>query len=364
MRMKRLSGVMAPALLAALALAGTGVPAAQAEAVKLKAASFLPERVIFARHFYEWTAKVNEECAGEVELSVVGPAAVPSLEQWRALKTGVIDMHFGPPNYYKGEAIEADVSILAKNGAAEQKENGAWAMLNQLHNDKLNAWYLTHIHDGVNFFLYTNKPHQDGRFEGMRIRSVPIYDGFFRYLGADPVRMAPPDVGTALERGAVDGYGWPLWGVVDFGWHKFTKYRHGPGFFSANVNLLVNLDRWNGLADSRARMPRSDDRLAERRVAEVARGGGRQPGEDARGRRRRVRGPRGGVGGQGGVPLLGVARGGEPRVHREDPASARVGTAGRRHYRVSGRPGAEPRTSDGGVGRSESRGMQPPPPAR
>ena len=121
MRMKRLSGAMAPALLAALAVAGSGAPAAQAEAVKLKAASFLPERVIFAKHFYEWAAKVNEECAGEVELSVVGPAAVPSLEQWRALKTGVIDMHFGPPNYYKGEAIEADVSILAKNGAAEQK---------------------------------------------------------------------------------------------------------------------------------------------------------------------------------------------------------------------------------------------------
>ena len=229
MRMKRLTGAMAPALLAALAVAGAGVPAAQAEAVKLKAASFLPERVIFAKHFYEWAAKVNEECAGEVEISVVGPAAVPSLEQWRALKTGVIDMHFGPPNYYKGEAIEADVTILAKNGAAEQKENGAWAMLNQLHNEKLNAWYLTHIHDGVNFFLYTSKPHQDGRFDGMRIRSVPIYDGFFRYLGADPVRMAPPDVGTALERGAVDGYGWPLWGVVDFGWHKFTKYRHGLG---------------------------------------------------------------------------------------------------------------------------------------
>ena len=205
MRMKRLLGAMAPArlaaLAAALAVAGLGVPAAQAEAVKLKAASFLPERVIFAKHFYEWAARVNEECAGEVEISVVGPAAVPSLEQWRALKTGVIDMHFGPPNYYKGEAIEADVSILAKNGAAEQKENGAWAMLNQLHNEKLNAWYLTHIHDGVNFFLYTSKPHQDGRFDGMRIRSVPIYDGFFRYLGADPVRMAPPDVGTALERG-------------------------------------------------------------------------------------------------------------------------------------------------------------------
>ena len=127
MRMKRLSGAMAPALLAALAAlvaVGSGVPAAQAEAVKLKAASFLPQRVIFAKHFYEWAAKVNEECAGEVEITVVGPAAVPSLEQWRALKTGVIDMHFGPPNYYKGEAVEADVSILARTAPQSRRRTG------------------------------------------------------------------------------------------------------------------------------------------------------------------------------------------------------------------------------------------------
>ena len=250
MRMRRVSGAMAVAALIALAGTISGTPAAEAAGVKLKAASFLPARVIFAKHFYQWTEKVNEECAGEVEISVVGPAAIGSLEQWNALKTGVLDMHFGPPNYYKGAAVEADVTILAKNGAAEQQANGAWAMLNELHNRRLNAWYLTHITDGVFFYLYTNKPHQNGRFEGMRLRSVPIYDGFFRYLGASPVRMAPPDVGTALERGTVDGYGWPLWGVVDFGWHKFTKYRHGPGFFSANINILVNLDRWSSLADT------------------------------------------------------------------------------------------------------------------
>ena len=78
---------------------------------------------------------------------------------------------------------------------------------------------------------------------------MPIYDKFFKALGAQPVRMAPPAVHTALERKTVDGYGWPLWGVNDFGWDKFTKYRHGPGFFSAVVNILVNLDRWNAMAD-------------------------------------------------------------------------------------------------------------------
>jgi TRAP-type C4-dicarboxylate transport system substrate-binding protein len=92
--------------------------------------------------------------------------------------------------------------------------------------------------------IYTTKP---GRGRQVRLacaRSTPIYDAFFKSLGGAPLRMAPPEVYTALERGAVDGYGWPLWGVQDFGWHKYTKYRYGPGFISAAVAILVNLDKW------------------------------------------------------------------------------------------------------------------------
>ncbi|MFQ5856983.1 MAG: ABC transporter substrate-binding protein [Anaerolineae bacterium] len=244
MTTRRFSAIAAGMVIAALL---TG--AASAAEVKLKAASFLPARVVYAKYFYSWVNEVNKRCAGKVKISVVGPAAIKSLEQWNALKTGVIDMHFGPPNYYKGTMVEGDVTSLSNVSSAEQRKNGAWAIINELHNERMNAWYLTHIIDGVKFFLYTSKPHENGRFEGFRLRSVPIYDAFFKSLGAQPVRMAPPAVYTALERNIVDGYGWPLWGVTDFGWDKYTKYRHGPGFFSAVVNILVNLDRWNGLPD-------------------------------------------------------------------------------------------------------------------
>lgn len=240
------SGILALAL--AAAAAGTG-DAAAAEAT-LKAASFLPARSVYATYFYRWIDEVNKRCAGEVKVSAVGPEAIGSLEQWNALKTGVVDMHFGPPNYYKGTLLEAEAAILANTSSTEQRENGAWALINTLHNEKMNAWYLTQLVDGIPFFLYTNKPHVNGRFDGFRLRSVPVYDQFFRSLGAQPVRMAPPEVYTALERGTVDGYGWPLWGITDFGWQKYTKYRHGPGFYSAVVNILMNLDRWKGLAET------------------------------------------------------------------------------------------------------------------
>lgn len=231
----------------ALCVAAALPLAAAAAEVKLKAASFLPVRSIVAKQFVRFVEETNKSCAGKVNISVVGPEAVPSLEQWNALKNGVIDMHYGPPNYFRGAVPAGDVISVARNESAEQRANGAWAMINAEYNKKLNAWYLTHLFNGVRFHLYTTKPAKDGKFDGMRLRSVPIYDAFFRSLGAQPVRMAPPDVYTALERNTVEGYGWPLWGIHDFGWDKYTKYRYDPGFISAAVAIIVNLDKWKGL---------------------------------------------------------------------------------------------------------------------
>jgi len=230
--------------LAAVALLSAS---AQAAEVKLKAASFLPVRSVYAKQFLRFVDEANKRCAGKLSITVVGPEAVPSLEQWNALKNGVIDMHYGPPNYFRGVVPAGDVISVARNESAEQRKNGAWALINQEYNKKLNAWYLTQLVNGVRFYLYTNKPAVNGRFEGFRLRSVPVYDAFFKSLGAEPLRMAPPEVYTALERGAVDGYGWPLWGIQDFGWQKYTKYRYGPGFISAAVAIIANLDKWKSL---------------------------------------------------------------------------------------------------------------------
>ena len=215
--------------------------------VKLKAAAFLPVKAIYVQQFTRFTDEVNKRCKGSVSISTVGPEAIKSLEQWNALKNGVVDMHYGPPNYYVGDVPEGDVISLARNESAEQRKNGAWKLINEVHNQKLNAWYLTHLMNGVRFHIYTSKPAEGGKFDGLRLRSTPIYDTFFKSLGALPVRMAPPEVYTGLERGTVDGYGWPLWGIADFGWHKYTKYRYGPGFISAAVAILVNLDKWKAL---------------------------------------------------------------------------------------------------------------------
>jgi TRAP-type C4-dicarboxylate transport system substrate-binding protein len=231
-----------------LGAAAIGSQSATAAEVKLKAASFLPARATVAKPFHRWVRAVNKRCKGKVSISVVGPAAIGSLEQWNALKNGVVDMHYGPANYYKGTMPAAAVTDVAHVPVAEQRKNGAWAMLNALYHKKMNAWYLTYLIDDVRFYVWTSKPAKNGRFDGQRIRSTPIYDEFLKSLGAVPVRMAPPAVYTGLERGTVTGYGWPDWGITDFGWQKYTKYQYGPGFFNAAVQIIVNLDKWKSMS--------------------------------------------------------------------------------------------------------------------
>ena len=59
---------------------------------------------------------------------------------------------------------------------------------------------------------------------------------------------------AAMERGVVDGYGWPILGVFDLGWEQVTRFRLDPGFYNVDVNVLVNLESWRRLNDQQRRI--------------------------------------------------------------------------------------------------------------
>ncbi|MDO9574546.1 MAG: TRAP transporter substrate-binding protein DctP, partial [Candidatus Contubernalis sp.] len=82
---------------------------------------------------------------------------------------------------------------------------------------------------------------------GLKIRVTPIYEPFVRVLDGIPVTMAPGEVYIALERGVVDGFGWPSIGVSDLGWQEAVKYIIGPGFYQTDVCVLFNLNSWKRL---------------------------------------------------------------------------------------------------------------------
>ena len=47
----------------------------------------------------------------------------------------------------------------------------------------------------------------------------------------------------------VDGYGWPIGGIFDLNWHEKTKFRIDPGFYDAEVSLIMNLPAYKKLSE-------------------------------------------------------------------------------------------------------------------
>ncbi len=243
-------------LLAALAAFGlcASTPA-WAQQVTLRGVNAFQEGSAFAKPFEEFIKKVNADGKGVIQIDYIGgPKAMPPFEVGNAVKSGVVDIANSTGAFYLNLLPEADALKLSTITIQQQRKNGAWALVNQLHNEKMNAWYLARTGDGVPFHLYLNKPIDKADLKGLTIRVTPIYRAFFAALGANTVQTPPGEVYTALERGVVDGYGWPIQGIFDLGWQEKTKYRVDPGFYQVDVNILVNLDRWKKLTDAQRRV--------------------------------------------------------------------------------------------------------------
>jgi TRAP-type C4-dicarboxylate transport system substrate-binding protein len=71
----------------------------------------------------------------------------------------------------------------------------------------------------------------------------------------------------SLERGVVDGYGWPITGIFDLGWHEKTKYRVDPGFYYRRSLGPREQDTWDKLSDAQKAVLR---KAAERGEADAA----------------------------------------------------------------------------------------------
>jgi TRAP-type transport system periplasmic protein len=237
------------AVLAAVALAATVVPATQAQEVTLRAVSAFAEGTGFSRDFESFVKKVNQEGKGLVRINYLGGGGkvMSPFEVGNAVKGGVVDIANVPGAFYTNLMPEADALKLTQRPMQELRQTGGWEYLNQLHNEKLNAYYLARVGDGIPFHLYLNKKIDKPDLTGLKIRVTPIYMAFVQKLGGIPIRTDPGEVYTALERGVVDGYGWPIQGVLDLGWQEVTKFRIDPGFYQVEVNTLVNLNKWNSL---------------------------------------------------------------------------------------------------------------------
>ena len=236
------------------AAASYGLPAS-AQEVTLRAVSAFAEGTQFSKNFERFIEKVNKDGKGVIQINYIGgPRAVPPFEVGNAVRSRVVDMANVTGAFYTNLMPEADGFKLIGKPMSEQRRNGTWEYINELHNKKLNSHYLARQFHNVPFHIYLNKKIDKLDFAGLKIRVTPVYRDVVQALGGTPITTPPGEVFTALERGVVDGYGWPVTGIFDLGWEKVTKFRMEPAFYSVEVNVLVNLDAWKSLNDAQRKI--------------------------------------------------------------------------------------------------------------
>ena len=235
----------------ALAAAATLSTAVAAQEATLRLVSAFAENSTYALRLQEWAKEVNAKGKGVLQINFIGgPKAIPTFEVGNAVRTGVVDIAMSTGAYYTNVMPEADFLKLTQMPIAEQRKNGVFDAINKVWNQKGNMQYLGRMVENQPFHLYTNKKIDKPDLSGQKIRITPVYREFFQALNASVVTTPPGEVFTALERGVVDGYGWPIGGIFDLNWHEKTKYRVDPGFYDAEVSLIMNLPAYRKLTDA------------------------------------------------------------------------------------------------------------------
>jgi TRAP-type C4-dicarboxylate transport system substrate-binding protein len=240
---------------AAAAFIALSIAPTAAQEVTLRAVTSFAEGTQFSKNFERFIEKVNNDGKGVVKINYIGgPRAMPPFEVGNAVRTKVVDIANVTGAFYTNLMPEADGFKLVSKPMSEQRKNGTWEFINQLHNQKLNAQYLARQFHNVPFHIYLNKKPDKLDFTGLKVRVTPVYKDIVEALGGTAITTPPGEVYTALERGVVDGYGWPVSGIFDLGWEKVTKFRLEPAFYSVEVNVLVNLDTWKSLTDAQRKV--------------------------------------------------------------------------------------------------------------
>jgi TRAP-type C4-dicarboxylate transport system substrate-binding protein len=221
---------------------------AQAQEVTLRLVSAFPENQFYVKRTVEWIEKVNKEGKGTLQINFIGgPKAIPTFEVGKAVQTGVVDIGFTTGAFYTNVMPEADILKLSETSAAEQRQNGGYDLINKIWAEKANMRYLAKTVEFTPFHLYLTKKIDKPDLTGLKIRITPVYREFFQAMNAQVMTTAPGEVYTALERGVIDGYGWPIHALFDLNWQEKTKFRVDPGFYNAEVGLVMNLDKYKGL---------------------------------------------------------------------------------------------------------------------
>jgi TRAP-type transport system periplasmic protein len=242
-----------PLLATGLAVAAIFSVTLQAAEVTIRAQTALPAKHDLTKSFLElFVAPLNATGKGVVQIRYIGgPEVTPVDKAAPALQRGVIDMLHSPAAYHAGITPQSQALMATNMTPTEVRANGGFDIIQKAWKEKLNARILAWSETEAQFYLYTTREPvvKDGRLDmtGFKMRATGAYRPLLNALGATAVQMPAGEVYTGLQRGLVDGFGWPTVGLGAMGLAEVTKYRIEPAFYHLANLVLVNHDFWDKL---------------------------------------------------------------------------------------------------------------------
>ncbi|MDF1733714.1 MAG: TRAP transporter substrate-binding protein DctP [Minwuia sp.] len=195
----------------------------------------------------------NVEAIGgdTVTFRISGPEVVPIFEQLQPVSSGVFDALYTHPVFHAGEGglaltVDAiDVDPIAR------RQSGVWRFVDEFYQAKHGLKMVAMMSVSMyGYHLFTKEPlSESGDLSGRKVRGTPTYHGVIRALGAEPVVLPGSQIYSALQKGIVEGAGWPAAGMVSMKHYEVANYRLRPTFGAATQPVLINLEKWNGLTD-------------------------------------------------------------------------------------------------------------------
>jgi len=242
-----------------------GCAPAPSKEIKFEGTMLLPAAAGESKAFVDFVNKVNEKAGGELVIDVLGgPEVIPGIEQVEAIRTGVVDISFGPMSYHQAILPPSGAMFLATDTPWEQRESGFFDLMVEAYKE-LNLHFLGRLDAVQGFYLYTNSRIENPRedFKGLKMRTIGgVFDELFvKALGATPTFVPRADLYSAMERGVLDGHMGNPSIVKRMGIHEVTNYIIKHKFYQSDLVILVNLDSWNAL-------PKNLQELLEETVAD------------------------------------------------------------------------------------------------
>ena len=237
--------------------------------VTVKAASGLPLTSIFTRGYQLFAEFVRKESKDRVTITYVGgPEVFPPYALVDSVKSGVIQIAATPCNWYSPLVPETLAIKLSDFPPWELRERGAYKVLDEAHAKsklKLVAW------DGwgAPFRIWLNKRIDRPDLKGLKLRVTGAHQAFIEALGGAAVSIAPPEIYPAMERGVIDGYGWPAVGINEFKWQEVTKFVVAQGYYVVEDCIVANLDFWQTLDPAQRDAINRAAVLMEREMSDV-----------------------------------------------------------------------------------------------